>query len=554
MMAARKPSGSRIHHPITFTEEDSPMPVKNRLISSVSSLPSQFFRHAEPLRQAKPVAALVLLCFCLFALPNSPNLAQGGYPGGGGYPGAGEWTLSLEFTDNRWTSSQTPTSGTFSIAPGSEASGSKTTSGNPVTHDPGTTSISLSAVPVLRWHSSTGAPPPPDKLRIKVSAYVESWASAVNTDTGGSVSASNGFDASVGTASQVKSQGSHLLQKDNAGRSTEVRFPAVTLSGSATGIVDSSGQGYGSYCWWSINVVQDNREVAIASDGEPNYGRGVDALGNWVAVPNVRRDDGGMFIDSVAPFPLDWATGNDPVITQIKYSPIYSRGAWGSNSTYSWSSTLGGNLSSGSRSGTFNAWWPNLEVDIYGLTYTNPPADSGRTDVIRLKLTDGADGTVAENTYSVVFHTVYDDFEQTFYDKTPATLPNHTDPPGVAFHEVTTIPGPASHTEGMSTTIELGSEWSIEGGTGSEALEKLLTLKASYKHTDRETKTVSSSTTWGPIPADEVWTFWAASQRIHRGGPCSKWGENGYLGQRTWDVTETPDGAFWWYTIRHVGP
>jgi len=159
-------------------------------------------------------------------------------------------------------------------------------------------------------------------------------------------------------------------------------------------------------------AIPDSRDVMITSNlstpSNPTYY--TDPI-THLKVANVRQPDGSMTDDITAP-PLTVAGLSPPAGTSATYSGVLS-GTWGQNSTYQWSCTLTSPTAFSSLpiSGTFNstAFLGNNTQTIpsFSGTYYNPPASDGKSDTVTLKITDGVDGSVAANTYTVRFHHPY---------------------------------------------------------------------------------------------------------------------------------------------------
>lgn len=146
----------------------------------------------------------------------------------------------------------------------------------------------------------------------------------------------------------------------------------------------------------SAGVQPDSRQVTISSNFDSPTTYHSDPVHHH-QIQNVRQPDGSMAADIPVPSILG---------TPATYSPIIS-GNWGSNSTYSWQSSLpNSSHQTLSETGIFNSTDLLGNKTIPGVAgiYYNPPVSDRNSDTITLTLKDGVDGATASNTYTVRFH------------------------------------------------------------------------------------------------------------------------------------------------------
>lgn len=261
----------------------------------------------------------------------------------------------------------------------------------------------------------------------------------------------------------------------------------VTLSGQAEATadnhVDASADALMPYFIWtddmgasasasasgSANAYPDSRGVSISSSLEPTFHKDA-ATGQ--RTQNQRSSSGFMNADTVAPLPPEPVPGENGYTLQesksVTYSPIIDNSQWGRNSSYTWTTT---NSSLDEPSGTFNAFWPNINVSSPVAKYSNPPITPGQSDYITLKVTDGNDGAEATANYSMQFHGYYEQWQRTATQNHPGsfTLADGTVNPEWTYVATNDCPGPAAgkitmgqtYTASVTQTGSIGDQLSL---------------------------------------------------------------------------------------------
>ena len=184
----------------------------------------------------------------------------------------------------------------------------------------------------------------------------------------------------------------------------------VTLSGQtqasasddmANGIEYRSGASADAFIDGSVKLDSSNRGVIITSNlstpANPTYHRDPTT---HALVANVRQPDGSLTDDIPVP-PIDG--------TAVIYHATLS-GNWGKNSSFNWECPLmdPDKVPFNFASGTFNSTSvfgnQTQTIDDFSGVYYEPPASSGVSEVVTLTVTDGGDGAVAANKYTIRFH------------------------------------------------------------------------------------------------------------------------------------------------------
>jgi hypothetical protein len=366
-------------------------------------------------RKARP--AVLTVVTALFAIPASPAQAQYG----GGPPPGGHWRITYQREgriDIAWTDAGgNPGSGgtTLNLETVPEVRGNASKgAGRSVT-----ISETITATAMLQWVDNYGNPTAvgaPRDVRIKVYSNAGAGAQGDDYPEGtGTATANNGQgDQAVTTdyphGQSANSSGKHLILRNGSSGYIEVTV-TMTAEGRATGRYSSGAQ-----VFYEFNVALDPRGVAVSSDIDPTYRRAIINSPSGQTVErraNVPENDGSMFGDTVAPVHYTLPTPGAMQYVTYFGNPV---GPWYDPSRFAWTSNLTG--------AQYGDWFymPWQAPWNFVVGYGNAPASPGASDTVRLKLTDGSDGAIAENTYTMKFHAGYEDWYTTYRK-------DHPDPP-----------------------------------------------------------------------------------------------------------------------------
>jgi len=198
----------------------------------------------------------------------------------------------------------------------------------------------------------------------------------------------------------------------------EVSTPWVNYDGSYYSPFDGLGAYLGGEVDVSYSAVPDTRSLTISSSTiEPSYYKHYESP-YWVPEPHVRQDDGSMTVDSV----MKWFAPDESGTAGAWWGGgIFTADAANFTSpTYEWS-VEGGVPSSlaaaAINAGTSSVTLPNdayTGPTIRGIELGGTAKGNGFIDqsVFKVKVTD-SDGAVGENTYTVNWHTPYENWVQT---------------------------------------------------------------------------------------------------------------------------------------------